>query len=97
KVIGLDLKHNIGPSNTKLNLITEGITDFLYIESMLYQMNIKDIYVIPSTGVTNIRNIASILIGWGLHFKIILDNDTEGRKEGDRSEEHTSELQSRFD
>src|SRR5699024_3908497 len=83
KVIGLDLKHNIGPSNTKLNLITEGITDFLYIESMLYQMNIKDIYVIPSTGVTNIRNIASILIGWGLHFKIILDNDTEGRKEGD--------------
>ena len=29
----------------------------------------------------NIHNIISILIGWGYKFKILIDQDTEGRKE----------------
>ena len=66
----------------KVNIITEGISDYNYIKAFLMQKQYKKEYnIIPSSGVDNIHNIISILIGWGYKYKILIDQDKEGRKQ----------------
>ena len=76
--IGLDLRYNLGPSNQMLNIVTEGITDYMYISAMANYLDIKGIYILPSVGAPNVDQLACILIGWGLDFKILLDYDKAG-------------------
>jgi len=66
----------------KMNLITEGISDYNYIRAFLIQKEYKKEYnIIPSSSVSNIHNLVSILIGWGYNYKIILDQDKAGREQ----------------
>ena len=76
--IGLDLRYNLGPSNQMLNIVTEGITDYMYISAMANYFEIEGIYILPSVGAPNVDQLACILIGWGLNFKILLDYDNAG-------------------
>lgn len=51
QAIGADLRFNIGPQGGKMNIVTEGITDYMYYTAMLYYFNIpedKMPYIIPS-------------------------------------------------
>lgn len=81
QAIGADLEFNIGPSS-KNNLITEGITDYMYINALINYLKVDDApNIIPSAGVSNINRIVSILIGWGCQFKILLDYDKAGYNE----------------
>lgn len=83
QAIGADLKFNIGPSS-KYNLITEGITDYMYMNAMMNYLEIDNApNIIPSAGVSNINRIVSIMIGWGCEFKILLDYDKAGYNEYD--------------
>lgn len=82
QAIGADMKFSIGNMDKKRNIITEGITDYMYISAIMMYLNIEDKpYIIPSAGVANINRIASILLGWGCDFKIIVDYDGAGNKE----------------
>ncbi len=84
KALGFSLKYNLGPKFDKLNLIVEGISDYYYLQGALTLCGIKDEkipFIMPSIGVNNIHNIASILIGWGVDFKIITDYDIQAYKE----------------
>lgn len=82
QAIGADIKFSIGNIDKKRNIITEGITDYMYISSIMIYLKVKDKpYIIPSAGVANINRIASILLGWGCEFKIIVDYDNAGNKE----------------
>lgn len=82
QAIGADMKFSIGNMNNRINIITEGITDYMYISSMMEYLKINDKpYIIPAAGVNNINRIVSILIGWGCDFKIIVDYDSAGNKE----------------
>ena len=76
--MGLDLRYNLGPNNQMLNIVTEGITDYMYISAMANYLDIKGIYILPSVGAPNVDQLACILIGWGLNFKILLDYDNAG-------------------
>ncbi|KGP73715.1 AAA family ATPase [Pontibacillus yanchengensis] len=83
QAIGADLKFNIGPSS-KNNIITEGITDYMYMNAMINYLAIDSApNIIPSAGVSNINRIVSILIGWGCEFNILLDYDKAGYNEYD--------------
>lgn len=87
KAIGADLRFNIGPQGDKINIVTEGITDYMYYTAMLYYLNVSEYkmpYIIPSVGAGNINVIVSILIGWGCDFKVILDYDKAGFVECDK-------------
>lgn len=87
QAIGSDLRFNIGPQAQKLNVVTEGITDYMYYTAMLYYLNVAEEnmpYIIPAVGAGNINVIVSILIGWGCDFKIILDYDKAGFVECDK-------------
>lgn len=82
--IGMNMNSNFSQiDNNGLNIITEGISDYYYIRAYFLQNKLKTPNIIPCTGVNNIHNIASILLGWGCCFKIILDNDKQGKKEYD--------------
>lgn len=83
--MGFDYKYNFGPSSNKKNIVVEGPSDYNYVQAYLFQKKLtsKNMpYILPSMGVDNINRIVSILIGWGCNYAIILDNDTQGRKEG---------------
>lgn len=84
KALGFSMKYNLGPNFDRLNLIVEGISDYYYLQGALIACEIepeKIPYIIPSIGVNNIHNIASILIGWGVNFKIITDFDGQAYTE----------------
>ncbi|MDR3293347.1 MAG: AAA family ATPase [Clostridiales bacterium] len=77
----------LNPDLNRLNIITEGITDYLYIKAMLKNFDIKKDelpFILPSIGAGNIHDIATILIGWGCHFKVVIDYDKAGWDELER-------------
>lgn len=87
QAIGADLRFNIGPQGEKLNIVTEGITDYMYYTAMLYYFNVPEEnmpYIIPAVGAGNVNVIVSVLIGWGCDFKVILDYDKAGFVECDK-------------
>lgn len=81
--IGMNMGYSFTAMDSKrVNIITEGISDYNYLKAYLMQSQHKKEYnIIPSSGVDNIHNIISILIGWGYKYKILIDQDKEGRKE----------------
>lgn len=81
QALGYSCSDNIGPCYDRLNIITEGISDYYYLLGFMYYLSIKKEFfpnIIPSISVTNIHNVASILLGWGCKFKVLVDYDTAG-------------------
>jgi len=62
------------PANKKV-LIVEGVSEYFYLRTLFG----ADFVIIPSTGVDQIPNILSILYGWGVNAKVLLDDDRQGR------------------
>lgn len=82
--IGLDLSKSFGAFGEH-NIIVEGISDYYYLESMKKYINYNGesdiLRFIPSIGASQIDKLASLLIGWGVNFKVLLDNDNAGNNE----------------
>ena len=78
--MGMDLKLTPGLSPHKLNVIVEGVTDQIYLNTMAKALGVdmENISIIPSTGAQNIKHLCSILMGWGFKFLAIYDYDREG-------------------
>ncbi|MCY1152616.1 MAG: AAA family ATPase [Sphaerochaetaceae bacterium] len=78
--IGMNLNDTIGPSLNKINLITEGISDYYYINALanVLELDLNKYNIIPSSGATNVKNLCSIFLGWGCKFLAIFDYDREG-------------------
>lgn len=82
--LGMSMKDTFGPAKDKLNVITEGISDYIYINLMSQQLNVdlSKVYFIPAQGATNCVNIAKILHGWGCKYIALFDYDKEGVEKG---------------
>lgn len=90
--MGADLKYQIGPAMER-NIITEGASDYFYIQAMLKSLKVKNPpNMLPLIGVQNAKNVASILIGWGCDFEFLFDYDKAGLKEYDDMEKYGIEL-----
>lgn len=81
--IGMNMGYSFtAMDNEKINIITEGISDYNYLKAFLMQKQYeKECNIIPSSSVDNIHNLILILIGWGYKYKILIDQDKEGRKQ----------------
>lgn len=82
--IGMNFSYAIGPSNGKLNIVTEGVSDYIYIYTMAKQLgyDLNKYAFIPSVGASNCINICNILYGWGCPFFAVFDYDKEGVTKG---------------
>lgn len=82
--MGMNLYDTFGPAENKINIVTEGISDYIYICTMakLLEIDTKKYAIIPSVGVTNCIHICSILYGWGCKCIALFDFDKEGVERG---------------
>lgn len=78
--LGCERAHSLGPSNSKINIITEGVTDYCYILGYYESIDNENPYnIIPSNGANDVIAISLILFGWGNDFIILLDQDKKGK------------------
>lgn len=79
KAIGMSGKYALGIDSSKVNIVTEGIIDAMYLKFMSEHLNYNDQFCfIASVGASQILNIALILEGWDLSYVCLLDSDSEG-------------------
>lgn len=66
----------------KLNVVVEGITDNYYLTALRMNYNYDNrIHFIPVCGVDNVKSLVGLLIGWGMNYKAVFDDDPkQGRK-----------------
>ena len=78
--MGVDISHQqvIKKNN---NIILEEISAYYYLKAFwkLFS-NKKPVNFLPATGCSNIPTLANLLLGWGISFIVILDDDSHGRK-----------------
>jgi len=82
--IGMNLNDTFGPAKDKINIVTEGMSDYIYLCMMAKELDIdmKNYSIIPSVGASNCINICSILHGWGCKCIALFDYDNEGVNKG---------------
>lgn len=76
--IGLDISKGIEISGKNNIVLTEGISDYYYLSSVNKN---KKITIVPCVGASKIPILASLLIGWGISFVTLLDNDRAGKNQ----------------
>lgn len=66
------------------NILVEGISDYYYIQAFKklldYNDYFKNISIVPAVGASQVPQLASFCIGWGLDYVALFDNDAEGKK-----------------
>ena len=91
QALGMNLNDTFGPSKDKLNIVCEGVSDYLFLLTFAKKLNVdmNKYNFIPTLGVTNSINICMILHGWGCKYIILFDYDKEGVESGGRIMEKT--------
>lgn len=72
------------------NTVVEGITDNYYLSALRdYYKYDKVLSFIPVCGVDNVKSLVGILIGWGMKYKAVFDDDpNQGRKAYNEMKKH---------
>jgi hypothetical protein len=86
EAIGIDVSQAFTFHRPK-NLLVEGITDHLYVTTwatLFAPTFVETVNVLPGFGATTLLTLASLFIGWGQPFAVLLDRDEEGLKTRDR-------------
>lgn len=76
--IGMNLSHNIGFDVNKVHVITEGLSDAIYLNAIIKHLRLDSIKIIPSKSATNVLNMSLLLYGLGYKFKALFDYDKSG-------------------
>ncbi|WP_240935512.1 ATP-dependent nuclease [Hymenobacter sp. HDW8] len=61
------------------NIILEEINAYYYLIGFSKLFSKSDYNYLPATGVSNIKQLALLFLGWGLKFGIVMDDDSAGR------------------
>ena len=61
-----------------MNVITEGYSDVMYLDTMAKNLGIENMKFIASIGASQSVHLAKILWGWGYPYKILFDSDKAG-------------------
>jgi len=80
--IGLDLSMGLDIAKDN-NVIVEGISDYYYLSAFKELLNFnfkKEIHLIPSVGADKFDLLVPLMIGWGLNYCAVLDNDKKGKE-----------------
>lgn len=83
--IGLDISKQLSFA-AEHNIVLEGISDYNFLSGVIETLSKKQrskidkLHLIPCKGADNIPTVISLLLGWGLSFKALLDNDNKGKE-----------------
>ena len=82
--LGMNLYDTFGPAKDKINIVTEGMSDYIYLCTMakILDIDMSNHVIIPAFGASNCVNICSILHGWGCHYIALFDYDKAGVETG---------------
>ena len=82
--LGMSLQDTFGPAKDKINIVTEGTSDYIYMCTMAKLLGIDNTKyaIIPSQGASYCVNICAILHGWGCKYIAVYDYDTAGVESG---------------
>ena len=82
--LGMNLNDTFGPAKDKINIVTEGTSDYIYMCMMAKVLGVdSDKYaIIPSQGASNCVNLCAILHGWGCKYIAVFDYDKAGVESG---------------
>ena len=82
--LGMNLNDTFGPAKDKINIVTEGMSDYIFICTMakVLELNKDKFCIIPSVGAPNCINICTILHGWGCKYIALFDYDKAGVETG---------------
>lgn len=78
--MGVDASHQtvIAKEN---NVLLEEISAFFYLKAFWKVFGkTEKVHFIPATGCPNLPLMANLMLGWGLSFSIVLDDEPHGRK-----------------
>lgn len=66
------------------NILLEGISDYYYMQAFKeifgYNDLMKNVSMVPAVGASQVPQLASFCIGWGLQYVAMFDKDGEGEK-----------------
>lgn len=82
--LGMNLQDTFGPAKDKINIVTEGMSDYIYFCTMAKHLGVDTTKyaIIPSVGASNCINICTILHGWGCRYIAVFDYDKAGVETG---------------
>lgn len=82
--LGMNMGEFFGPSKGKFNLVTEGMSDCIFLKAFGEELGIdmSEFALIPVVGASNVINVCTILYGWECDFLAIFDYDKEGVEKG---------------
>lgn len=82
--LGMSLQHTFGPAMDKINIVSEGMSDYIFLCTFakLLSIDLTHYAILPSVGATNTINICTILQGWGCKFIALFDYDKQGVEKG---------------
>lgn len=62
------------------NILLEEVSAFYYLTSFWkLSGSTKSTHFLPATGTSNIPQLANMFLGWGIHFGVVVDDDSSGR------------------
>ena len=84
QALGMSLSDTFGPAFGKFNIVTEGVSDSVYLTAIgkLLGIDLSQFAFIPVCGASNAINVCTILYGWKCSFTALFDYDDEGVEKG---------------
>ena len=84
RALGMSISDTFGPAYEKFNVVTEGISDCVYLLCIGKKLDIdlSKYAFIPVVGASNLINVCTILHGWGCNYMALFDYDSEGVTKG---------------
>lgn len=87
--LGMSLQTEFFLSRQKINVICEGVSDYIYLKTFSGLLKYDCFNFIPSVGATDSIKIHNILFGWGYNSISLFDYDKEGVEKGGLAMEKT--------
>lgn len=84
RALGMSISDTFGPAYEKFNVVTEGISDCVYLLCVGKKLGIdlSKYAFIPVVGASNLINVCTILHGWGCNYMALFDYDDSGVNKG---------------